>query len=254
MACHRCQYAFRFDVICWWKISSTLECFSTPIMLICTFIYSSAYMNWKIVIFLLIKHSCSKNDIGLSSIRFIAKNIRNSIPYHNLYMTLKIPLYALVWKLSYDLEREIKFLKHFTVLVRLIGIWSRPKDENVLPEYTSQKIGLDLKISSLITSFHQTQFIWKANYLAKLSSSRHLFEKLIFFLANITQIHPRIRTTNSYTHKLLPLSSVWHAKLLFRDFIFSSGFMLSLFIKKSSLFQKQTSREDIISWQYLHIF
>ena len=38
-----------------------------------------------------------------------------------------------------------------------------------------------MKISSLITSFHQTQFIWKANYLAKLSSSRHLFEKLIFF-------------------------------------------------------------------------
>ena len=116
-----------------------------------------------------------------SYIFIYSSNNRNSIPHHIIYTILKIPLYALVWKLSHDLEREIKFLKHFAVLVRLIGIWSRPKDEYVLPEYTSQKIGLDLKISSLITSFHQTQFIWKANYLAKLSSSRHLFEKLIFF-------------------------------------------------------------------------
>ena len=104
-------------------------------------------------------------------------------------MTLKIPLNVLVLKLSHDLERKIKFSKHSAVLVRLISIWSRPKDEYVLPEYTSQKIGLDLKISSLITSFHKTQFIWKANYLAKLSSSRHLFENLFSSLANITQIY-----------------------------------------------------------------
>ena len=116
----------------------------------------------------------------------------------------EIPLYVLVWKLCHDLERERKVLKAFSVHERLIGIWSRPNDECVVPEYTSQKIGLDLKISSLITSFHQTQFIFgKQNYLAKLSSSRHLFEKLIFFLANITQIHPRISRTNSYTHKFL---------------------------------------------------
>ena len=161
------------------KISSTLECFSTPIMLIYTFIYSFAYMNWKIVIFLLIKHG------GHSKPPNIATNIRNSITYHNLYMTLKIPLYALVWKLSYDLEREIKFLKHFTVLVRLIGIWSRPKDENVLPEYTSQKIGLDLKISSLITSFHQTQFIWKAKLFGQTFFLQTLVWKTYFLFWQI---------------------------------------------------------------------
>ena len=118
-------------------------------------------------------------------------------------MTLKIPLYALVWKLSYDLEREIKFLKHFTVLVRLIGIWSRPKDENVLPEYTSQKIGLDLKISSLITSFHQTQFIWKAKLFGQTFFLKTLVWKTYFLFGKYnTNTSPYKQDKQLYTQTI----------------------------------------------------
>ena len=168
-------------------------------------------------------------------------------------MTLKIPLYALVWKLSYDLEREIKFLKHFTVLVRLIGIWSRPKDENVLPEYTSQKIGLDLKISSLITSFHQTQFIWKAKLFGQTFFLKTLVWKTYFLFGkyntNTSPYKSHKYNMNFYRYLLFGMQN-----FCFVIFIFSSGFVPSLFIKKNSIFQKQTSREDIRLWLYLHIF
>ena len=100
------------------------------------------------------------------------------------------------------------------------------------------------------TIYLEGKIIWP-NFLPQDTCLKNLFS----FLANITQIHPRISRTNKYTHmNFYLLSSVWHAKLLFRDFIFSSGFMLSLFIKKNSIFQKQTSREVIRLWLYLHIF
>ena len=167
----------------------------------------------------------------------------------------EIPLYFLVWKLCHDLERERKVLKAFfrpcTSYRYMVSTerWVR----NTWIHFTENWIRFEDIVFDHIfppnTIYLESKTIWP-NFLPQDTCLKNLFS----FLANITQIHPRISRTNSYTHKLLPLSSVWHAKLLFRDFIFSSGFMLSLFIKKSSLFQKQTSREDIISWQYLHIF